>query len=59
MTDTPLFELIGKHPTKSIPPVTHRFVSDINPSLMQNVFYLPQTQRKTDVIHHRQPDDFG
>jgi hypothetical protein len=41
MADTPLFELIGKQRTKSVPPVTHRFVADINPSLMQNVFYLP------------------
>ncbi len=34
-------------------------VVDINPSLMQNVFYLSQAQRKTDVIHHCQPDDLG
>jgi hypothetical protein len=41
MTDAPFFDLIGTQRTKSVAPVTHRFVADINPSLMQNVFYLP------------------
>ncbi|WP_261307886.1 hypothetical protein [Ruegeria atlantica] len=34
-------------------------MADIDASLMQQVFDIPQGQRNSDVQHHRQADDLG
>ncbi len=34
-------------------------MADIDASLMQQVFDIPQRKRKLDVQHHRQEDDLG
>ncbi len=34
-------------------------MADIDPALVQQVFDIPQGKRKSDVQHHRKPDDFG
>lgn len=35
-------EFRGKHWTETVPPVTHRFVADLDPALMQQVFDVAQ-----------------
>jgi hypothetical protein len=47
----------SKHLDKPVPPVTHRFVADLDPALMQRVFYVAQLQRKPNEQHHHQADD--
>lgn len=32
---------------------------DIDPTLMEQVFHIPQRKRISDVHHHRQTDDLG
>ena len=32
---------------------------NIDPALMKNIFNLSQAERKSNVIHNRQLDDFG
>ena len=40
-----------------MPPVPNGFVADVNATLMQQVFDVPERKRKPDVEHHRQADD--
>lgn len=47
-----------EHRTKAIPPQTHGLMTEINTALEKQVFYVPQRQRKSDLEHHDQPDDF-
>jgi hypothetical protein len=35
-------DLCRKHRTKSVPPDPHNFVADIDPALMQQIFYIPK-----------------
>ncbi|WP_454599526.1 hypothetical protein [Qipengyuania sp. SM2507] len=39
--------------------MTHRLVADVDPALRQQVFHVPQRQRKADVHHHHQADYLG
>jgi hypothetical protein len=41
------------------PTVGHGFVADIDSALEQQIFYLSQGQRITDVHHHREADHLG
>jgi hypothetical protein len=34
-------------------------VAHIDPSLVQQVFYIPQRKRKPKIQHHRQTNDLG
>ncbi len=52
-------DLGGKHRPETVPPVADGFVTDIDASLVQQVFDIPQGKRKPDVQHHRQADDLG
>ena len=54
-----LFNLFCKQWPKSVPPKSYRFVANINPSFMQNIFYLAQAKWKSHIIHHGKLDDFG
>lgn len=40
-----------------VPPEPHRFMADIDPALEQEIFHVPQAQRKPDIQHYHQPDD--
>ena len=42
-----------------MPPDTHRLVADIDATLVQQVFDVPQRRRETDVYHHGEADDLG
>ncbi len=58
-TDTLLADLGGKQRAKSVPPEPHRFMADIAPALMQQIFHIPERPREPDVQHHSQADDVG
>ena len=49
----------GKHRTEAVPPETNRLMADVDAPFEQNVFYLTQRQRITDIHHHREADDLG
>lgn len=50
-------DLGREHRSEPVPPVTHRFVVDLDPSLVEQVLDIAQGQREADVKHHRQTDD--
>ena len=45
-------DLRGEHWTKPVPPEPHGFMANIDITLEQNTFYLPQRQRIADIHHH-------
>ena len=51
-------DLSIKHRAKSIPTVPHRFVTDVDAALVQEIFDIPQRKEKSNVKHHCQTDDF-
>ncbi len=59
MMNAPLPDLRGEHRTEPIPPEPHRLMANIDTTLEQQVFYLSQGQRITDVHHHREADHLG
>ncbi len=50
LVDTPLLDLRREHRTESVPPETHSFVADIDATLKQQIFNLPQRERIPDDI---------
>ena len=42
-------DLTGEHRTEPVPPVPDRLVADIDTTLEQDILYLPQRQRITDI----------
>ena len=42
---------------KHVPPVSHCFVADLDPTLMKEVLQVAKRQRETNVEHHCQADD--
>jgi hypothetical protein len=44
---------------ETIPPQTHRLVTDVDPAFEQQIFDVPQRQRKPDVHHHHEADHLG
>ena len=57
--DPALLDLIGEHRTEPMPPVAHRFVADLDASLVEQILDIPQRERKPHIEHHRKPDDLG
>ena len=49
----------GEHRAEAVPPEAHRFVAQINPALMEQVLDVSKRERKPNVHHHRQADNFG
>lgn len=58
-TDPLRANLSYKHRPKPIPPKSYSFMTDFDPSLVRQVFNIPQRQRKADIHHHRKANDFG
>jgi len=54
--NAPFSDLRSEHWTKPVPPKPNRLVTDIDAPLEQQIFYLPQGQRVTDIHHHREAD---
>ena len=50
-------DLGRKQRAKSIPPEPHRFVADIDPTLVQKILHIAKRKRDPDLHHHRQADD--
>jgi hypothetical protein len=54
----PVFtDFCREHRAKSVPPVPHRFVADLDPSLVQQVFDVSERKREPNVEHRRQAND--
>jgi len=52
-------DLRGKHGTEPVPPETYCFMADIDATLKQQIFDLPQRKRIVDVHHHREANNLG
>ena len=50
---------LREHRTEAVPPEPNRLMRDVDAALVEQVFNIPQRQRKTDIHHHREADDFG
>ena len=57
--DPALSYLGSEHRAEPMPPVSHRFMTDINATFMQHVFDISKGQRETNVHHNRQADDLA
>ena len=49
----------GEHRPEPVPPEPHRFMADVDAPFMQQILHIAERQWKTDVHHHRQPNDLG
>ncbi len=54
-----LADLVREISAEAVHPVTNRFVANIDPALVKQVFDIPQRQRESDIHHDRKLDDFG
>ena len=50
-------EFRREHGTKPIPPVSHRFLADLDASLIEQVLQVARRQWETNVEHRLQADD--
>jgi hypothetical protein len=57
--NAPLSNFGSEDQTETVSPKSHGFVANINATLKQQTFDLPQRERVTDVHHHRETDNFG
>jgi hypothetical protein len=48
-----------EHRTKTIPPEPNRLMANIDAAFVQKVFHISKRERKPDIHHHSQADDFG
>ena len=53
-----LSDLRSEERTKPVPPQPHRLVADVDAALMQQVLDVAQRERKSDVHHHGEADNF-
>jgi hypothetical protein len=47
----------SEHRAKSVPPILHSLMVNLDAALVQEIRYVAQRERETDVEHHRQVDD--
>jgi hypothetical protein len=52
-------DLGRKDRTKTVPPVPHRFMTHIDPAFVEQILNITRRQRKPNVQHHHQTDNFG
>ena len=57
LLDTFTADFCGGHWAKSILPVPHRFVADVDAALVQQVLDIAERKGKANVHHDRQADD--
>ena len=58
MTLNPALADLGcKQRTEAVPPVPHGLVADVDATLRQQVFDLPQRLREPNIHHYSEPDD--
>ncbi len=59
MMNAPLSDLRGEHWTEPVPPETHRLMANIDATLEEQIFDLPQRKPIPDVHHHREANYLG
>jgi hypothetical protein len=59
MLNAALPDLCSKDRAEPIPPEAHCLMADIDPTLEQKIFDLPQRQRIPDVHHHYEANHLG
>jgi len=59
LTDTVLTDFSCKQRSEPVSPKPHCFVTDLDPAFVQQVFYIPERERKLIVQHHGQSNDLG
>ena len=52
-------DFLGKDWFEPLPPEPNGFVADVEAAFMQQVLDIAKRQRKPDIHHHREADDFG
>ncbi len=45
--------------TRSITPEPGRFVADVNPALVKQIFHVAERKWEANVHHHRKANDLG
>ena len=50
-------DFCGEHRAKSVPPIPHRFVADVDAALVQQILNVSERKEKSNVRHHRQAND--
>jgi hypothetical protein len=48
----------GEHRTEPVLPKPHSLLADLDTALVQQVLDIPERERKANLHHHRQVDDF-
>ena len=49
----------GEHWVETVPPISNRFVADVDAAFVQQVLHIPERERKPDVRHNRQANNLG
>ena len=57
--DPALSDLSSEHRAEPMPPISHRFMADIDAAFVQQIFHIAKGQRETDIQHHRQADNLA
>ena len=52
-------DLAGAHRTEPVPPVLHRFMTDVDALFVEQVLDLPREEWESNLYHHGKPDDLG
>jgi len=55
--DPPLLDLGREHRTETKPPISDRFVANVDAALVEQILNVPKREWEPDVQHHRQAND--
>ena len=47
----------SEHWAEAVPPISNRFVADVDAALVQQVFGIAKGEGEPDIHHHGQADD--
>ena len=56
---SPISNLMSEHWAEAVPPISNRFVADVDAALVQQVFGIAKGEGEPDIHHHGQADDLG
>ena len=59
VTNAAFPDLGGKQRAKAVPPISYRFVTDINAPFVEKILDLPEGERKPHIQHHYAADYIG
>ena len=46
-----------EHWAKLMPPIANGFMADVDTTLVEEIFYIAQRKRKSDIHHHGEADN--